>query len=140
MTSAGSFPSYLLAARTASWLDDKQTALGTNEGTWIHPLNVSTVPRNNGIYLLITVAYSLSRVQIFATPWAVACQALLSMGFSQQEYWSGLPCPPSGDLSHPRIKSLILSLLHWEVGSLPLVPTGKSLSLAWWSHNVFKLS
>ena len=38
MTSAGSFPSYLLAARTASWLDDKQTALGTNEGTWIQVL------------------------------------------------------------------------------------------------------
>ena len=33
-----------------------------------------------------------SRVWLFATPWAVACQALLSMGFSRQNYWSGLPC------------------------------------------------
>ena len=33
-----------------------------------------------------------------ATPWTVACQAPLSMGFSRQEYWSRLPCPPSGDL------------------------------------------
>ena len=34
-----------------------------------------------------------SRVQLFATPWTVACQAPLSMGFSMQEYWSGLPFP-----------------------------------------------
>ena len=40
----------------------------------------------------------LSRVQLFATPWALARQALLSMGFSRQEYCSGLPCPPPGDL------------------------------------------
>ena len=41
---------------------------------------------------------SLSRVRLFATPWIVAHQALLSMGFSRKEYWSGLPCPPPGDL------------------------------------------
>ena len=35
-----------------------------------------------------------SHVQLFVTPWTVACQALLSMGFSRQEYWSGLPSPP----------------------------------------------
>ena len=39
---------------------------------------------------------SLSPVQLFATPWAVACEAPLSMGFSRPEYWSGLPCPPPG--------------------------------------------
>ena len=39
-----------------------------------------------------------SCVQTFTIPWAVACQAPLSMGFSQQEYHSGLPCPPPGDL------------------------------------------
>ena len=37
-------------------------------------------------------------VQLFATPWTVGSQAPLSMGFSRQEYWSGLPCPPPGDL------------------------------------------
>ena len=46
----------------------------------------------------------LSRVQLFATPWTVARQAPLSMEFSRQEYWSGLPCPPPGDLPHPGIK------------------------------------
>ena len=40
----------------------------------------------------------------FATPRTVARQALLSMGFSRQEYWSGLPFPPSGDLPNPRIE------------------------------------
>ena len=39
-----------------------------------------------------------SRVSLFVTPWTVAHQAPLSMGFSRQEYWSGLLCPPSGDL------------------------------------------
>ena len=39
-----------------------------------------------------------SHVQLFATLWTVACQAPLSMGFSRQEYWSGLPYPPPGDL------------------------------------------
>ena len=39
-----------------------------------------------------------------ATTWAVAHQAPLSMGFSRQEYWSGLPCPPPGDLPNPGIE------------------------------------
>ena len=41
-----------------------------------------------------------------ATPWTVALQAPLSMGFSRQEYWSGLPCPPPGDLPDPGMKFL----------------------------------
>ena len=47
---------------------------------------------------------SLSRAQLFATPWTVAHQAPPSMGFSRQEYWSGLPFPSPGDLPHPRIE------------------------------------
>ena len=39
-----------------------------------------------------------------ATPWTVAHQAPLSMGFSRQEYWRGLPCPPAGDLPNPGIE------------------------------------
>ena len=41
---------------------------------------------------------SLSRVRLLVTPWTVACLAPLSMGFSRQEYWSGLPFPSPGDL------------------------------------------
>ena len=43
-------------------------------------------------------------VRLFATPWTVAYQAPLSMGFSRQEYWSGLPFPSPGDLPHPGIE------------------------------------
>ena len=46
----------------------------------------------------------VSHVRLFATPWTVARQAPLSMGFSRQGYWSGLPCPPPGDLPSPGIK------------------------------------
>ena len=45
-----------------------------------------------------------SRVRLFATPWTVARQAPLSMGFSRQEYWSGLPFPSPGDLPDPGIE------------------------------------
>ena len=45
-----------------------------------------------------------SRVRLFVTPWTVACQAPLSVGVSRQESWSGLPCPPPGDLPALRIK------------------------------------
>ena len=49
-------------------------------------------------------AQSLSCVQLFETPWAVSCQAPLSVGFSRQEHWSGLPFPPPGDLPSPGIE------------------------------------
>ena len=47
---------------------------------------------------------SLSRVQLFVTPWTVAYLASPSMGFSRQEYWSGLPFPSPGDLPDPGIE------------------------------------
>ena len=65
----------------------------------------------------------------FATPWTVAYQAPLSMGFSRQEYWSGLPYLPPGDFPDPGIKLLSLCLLHWQAGSLAVAPPGKPLSV-----------
>ena len=50
------------------------------------------------------VILSLCPVQFFETPWTVARQASLSMEFSQQECWSGLPFPPPGDLPDPGFK------------------------------------
>ena len=47
---------------------------------------------------------SLSHVQLVATPWTVAYQASWSVGFSRQEYWSGLPFPSPGDLPDPGIE------------------------------------
>ena len=52
-----------------------------------------------------SVVQSLSHVRLFATPWTRAHQAPLSMGFSKQEYWSGLPFPSPRDLPDPGIKS-----------------------------------
>ena len=60
-----------------------------------------------------------SHVQFFET---VARQAPLSMGFSRQECWSGLPFPSPGDLPNPGIE--LLYLLHWQADSLPLCHPG----------------
>ena len=68
----------------------------------------------------------LSCVQLFATLWTIACQAPLSMGFSRQEYWVGLPFPPLGDLPNPRIEPVptvslalagryFITSVNWEV-------------------------
>ena len=65
-------------------------------------------------------AQSLQSCQTFVTLWTVTRQALLSMGFSRQEYWRGLPYPPPGHLPHPGIEPVFLILLHWQMDSLPL--------------------
>ena len=52
---------------------------------------------------------------VFVTPWTVACQAPLSVGFSRQECCSGLPCPPPGGLPHPGIEPASPAL---QMGSL----------------------
>ena len=56
------------------------------------------------ICMCVLMLSCFSRVQLFATLWTVACQAPLSIGFSRHEHWSGLPCPPPGDLPDPGIK------------------------------------
>ena len=52
----------------------------------------------------ILCAQLLTPFWLFAAPWTITCQASLSVGFSRQEYWSGLPFPPPGDLANPGIK------------------------------------
>ena len=78
-----------------------------------------------------------SHFWLFATLWAVAYQAYLSMGFSRQGYWSGLPFPTPGDLPDPGI-----GLLHWQADSLPLRHLGSRQpclqarkTSPWWSHH-----
>ena len=66
----------------------------------------------------------LSRVRLFATPRTVAYQAPPSMGFSRQDYWSGLPFPSPGDIPNPGIKPESPSL---QTGALPSEPPGKPL-------------
>ena len=75
------------------------------------------------IYFILYVPVKLlSHVRLFATPWTIAHQAPLSMGFSKQEYWSGLPCPPPRDLPNPGIEPRSSAL---QAGSLPSDPPGK---------------
>ena len=66
---------------------------------------------------------SLSRVQLFVTPWTVVLQASLSMEFSRLEHWSGQPMPSAGDLPNPAIKPRSPTL---QADSLPSEPQGKS--------------
>ena len=63
---------------------------------------------------------SLSGVRLFATPWTAAKQAPPSMGFSRQEYWSGLPFPSPGDLPKPGIKPRSPAL---QTDALPSEPS-----------------
>ena len=67
---------------------------------------------------------SLSRVQLLATPWTTAYHAPPSMGFSRQEYWSGLPLPSPGDLPDPGIEPGLPAL---QADALPSEPPGKSM-------------
>ena len=69
---------------------------------------------------------SLSHVRLFVIPGTIAHQAPLTMGFSRQEYWSGLPCPPPGN--HPN-SGMEAGSLALQTDSLPSEPPGKSYIL-----------
>ena len=62
------------------------------------------------IYLKVGVCAKWLQSQLFVTLWTVAHQAPLSMGFSRQEFWSGLPCPPPVDLPNTRTEPKFLIL------------------------------
>ena len=70
----------------------------------------------------VCVLSRFSCARLFATLWTVAHQAPLSMGFSRQEYWSGLPRPSPGNLLAQGSNSHLFCLLHWQVSSSPLAP------------------
>ena len=90
--------------------------------------------RRNGVAIMVNKRVqnavklkvkSLSHVQLFAIPWTIAYQAPLSMRFSRQEYWSGLPFPSPGFLPNPGIKPISLAL---QTDDLPSEPPGKTCS------------
>ena len=74
------------------------------------------------IYISSKSSTSLSHVQLFVTPWTVAQQALLSMGFPRKEYWSGLPFTSPGDLPNPGLEPGSPAL---EADALTSEPPGK---------------
>ena len=71
------------------------------------------------------LAQMLSHVQLFATLWTVTCQAPLSLGFSRQEYWNGLPCPPPGNLPNPGVEPTSLATPALAGGFFTTAPAGK---------------
>ena len=91
------------------WINEKVLSYST--GNYIQYPVINTMEKNMKIIYLINndinyyaVTCCFSRVQLYVTPWSVAHQAPLSMGFSRHKYWNGLPCPPPGDLPNPGIE------------------------------------
>ena len=78
-----------------------------------------------------------SRVRLFATPWTVTYQVPLSVGFSRQEHWSGLPFPSPGDLPNPGIEPRSLAL---QADALPSEPPGKPLLMDLCDFKAFPFS
>ena len=108
---------------------------------WALPAQPCLVSGTNDLIGLKEVVYHrhCSVMPSAATPWTVAHQAALSTGFYRQEYWSGLPFPSPGDLPDQGPNPCLLCLLHWQVGSLSVVPPGKPLrsdsrSKSWLCH------
>ena len=80
------------------------------------------------LYSCACVLSYFSCIRFLATWWTVAQQVPRSMGFSRQEYWSGLPCPHPDDVPDPGIEpASLLDPLHWQMASLPLAPSGNPL-------------
>ena len=69
------------------------------------------------------------------TLWTVARQASLSMGFSRQDYWNGLPCPPPGDLTDQGIQAASPESAALQADSLPSEPSGKPIRSYWYNIN-----
>ena len=118
-------PSPLLCVRAEEREEDPSLSSpgsGLCKGSYGHSTRVGTL-EPTGRVCTCTLSH-LSCVRLFATPRTVACQAPLSMGFSRHEHWSGLPCPPPGDLPDPGIKRVFPLAPALEAGSLLLSHQG----------------
>ena len=80
------------------------SAVGQSDGPVASESQLLSIFLLGHLVCVCVCACKLSRVQLFATPWTVACQASLSMGFFKQEYWSGVPFLSPGDLFDPGVK------------------------------------
>ena len=130
--------------RGESWISPRWLVSGT--GVMVSPIQYR--PQVLGIHWKIKIwgllskiiknfkitvkVKSLSHVRLFAIPWTVVSQASLSMGFSRQEYWSGVPFPSPGDLPDPGIEPRSPAL---QADALPSEPRGRRPSnKAWVPH------
>ena len=103
------------------------SANAADTGSISGPGALHVLHSNQSYALLLPVLSHFGRVQPCETPWTAAHQAPLSMGVSRQEYWSGLPCPPAGDLPDPGAESTSLMSPALAVSSSSLVPPGKPI-------------
>ena len=97
-------------------------------------MNVSWIYFSNHFTCMWALLSHFSHVQLFVTPWTVARQVPLSMGFSRQEHWSGLPFPSPGDLPDPGVEPRSPAL---QTDSLPAEPQRSPQEYYHWSW--FKL-
>ena len=93
------------------------------EGTALNRLTL--VIWRLGKHYCVPCAKLLQSCLILCDPMDCSLQAPLSMDSNRQEHWSGLPCPPPGDLPDSGIDPCLLCPLHCQAGSLPLAPPGK---------------
>ena len=77
---------------------------------------------NNKCHFCLLFLVTKSYLTLLRSPWTIACQAPLSMGFLRQEYWRGLPFPTAGDLPDQRMEPMSPA---WQVDSLPLSYQGR---------------
>ena len=82
----------------SSWLQPGRSSVKTH---WLSGLDLCLCCLKYAVFMCV---WSMSHVWLFETPWTVALQAPLSMGFSRQEYWSGSPFPSPRDLPNPGIE------------------------------------
>ena len=125
----GSRPGFFLRSRCCVTVQtcSYRWSQSTGKQSW----EVSNLEIRNQQDLIWSEVKSLSRVRLFATPWTVAHQAPPPMGFSRQEYWSGLPFPSPGDLPDPGIKPRSPTL---QADALTSEPPGKP-DLIYWPIN-----
>ena len=107
------------AGNKVSWL----ISCLTLSGLWLHAAPSTSC-------LTSRVLSHFSPVQLCVTLWSVAHQAPLCLGFSRQEYWSGLPFSSPGDLPNPGVEPRSLMSPAFQAGSLPLVPPATFITLA----------
>ena len=122
---------FFLLELEAYWRQQKWIRLNRNptgEGLAYSKGNYSRLLCREDIIKLVCVC-TCSDVQHFGTSRAVAQQAPCSMEFSRQEYWSGLPFPPPGDLPDPGIKPVIFASPALHADSLPLPSPEKPIKL-----------
>ena len=103
------------------WMTDLQSSKKRSHLAQLSHLTDKGTKASIGAHSDLASQCALSRFRLFGTPWTLACQVPLSMGFSRWEYWSGLPYPPPGNLPDSRIKTASPAL---QVDSLSAGPSG----------------